>query len=139
MRLVLDTNVVIAGMLWHGPPRLLLDAAVENRIELATSAALIEELAQVLRYPKLARRLSGQGLSARGIVARYALISDAYVPAAISRTVAKDPDDEQVLACALAAAADLIVSGDSHLLNLKAYQGIPVVTATEALKRLPQG
>lgn len=50
----------------------------------------------------------------------------------------RDPDDDHVLACALAAHADLIVSGDSHLLELKGYQGIPIVSAAEALKRLPQ-
>jgi putative PIN family toxin of toxin-antitoxin system len=137
MRLVLDTNIVIAGMLWQGPPRGLLEAAVEGSVGLATSASLIEELARVLRYPKLARRLSALGLSAGAIVARYALISDAFAPAAISRTVLSDPDDDQVLACALAAKADLIVSGDSHLLNLKTYQGIPIVGPAEALSRVP--
>lgn len=138
MRVVLDTNVVIAGTLWQGPPRLLLEAALEQRIQLATSAALIGELAQVLRYPKLAGRLAAHGLSARAIVARYVLISDTYAPASISRTVSGDPDDDQVLACALGAQADLIVSGDSLLLDLKTYQGIPIVTPAEALKRLPQ-
>lgn len=47
-------------------------------------------------------------------------------------------DDDHVLACALAAKADLIVSGDAHLLNLKTYQGVPIVSAAEALARLPQ-
>lgn len=137
MRLVLDTNVVIAGMLWQGPSRRLLEAAVEGSVGLATSASLIDELARVLRDPKLARRLSAHGLSAGAIVARYALISDAFAPAAIGRTVPNDPDDDQILACALAAKADLIVSGDSHLLNLKTYQGIPIVGPAEALSRVP--
>jgi len=43
-----------------------------------------------------------------------------------------------VLACALAARADLVVSGDKRLRNVKSYQGIPIVTAAEALTRLPQ-
>lgn len=136
MRIVLDTNVVIAGMLWQGPPRHLLEAAIEGTIRLATSAALIEELARTLKYPKLAGRLASQGLSPGAIVARYALISDAVTPASITGTVAADPDDDEVLACALAAQADLIVSGDAHLLDLKTYQGIPIVAAAEALRRL---
>ena len=138
MRLVLDTNVVVAGMLWQGPPRELLEAAVQGAIRLATSATLIDELSQVLRYPRLAKRLSGQGLSAGAIVARYALLSEPFAPASIRPTVSGDPDDDHVLACALAANADLIVSGDSHLLNLKTYQGISIVPAAEAVKRLPQ-
>ena len=52
--------------------------------------------------------------------------------------VAPDPDDDTVLACALAAQADLIVSGDAHLLNLKTYHRIPIIAAAAALTRLPQ-
>ena len=44
-----------------------------------------------------------------------------------------------MLACALAAEAELIVSGDKRLRNLKTYRGIALVTAAEAVKRLPQG
>jgi predicted nucleic acid-binding protein len=54
-------------------------------------------------------------------------------PASIRRTVPDDPDDDHVLACALAAQADLIVSGDAHLRNLKRYQGMRIVAAVEAL------
>ena len=138
MRLVVDTNVVIAGMLWDGRPRRLLETAVEGTIRLATSATMIEELARALAYPKLARRLSERGVSARAVVARYALIADLFAPASIPATVPSDPDDDHVLACALGAGADLIVSGDADLLNLKSFQGIPIVTAAESLRRLPQ-
>ena len=69
---------------------------------------------------------------------RYAIISDAVVPASIPR-VARDPDDDRILACAIAGQADLVVSGDSDLLNLKAYQRIPIVGVSEALSRLPRG
>jgi predicted nucleic acid-binding protein len=60
------------------------------------------------------------------------------VPAVVAPVIRADPDDDHVLACALAAKADLIVSGDSHLLNLKTYQGIPIVGAAQALTHLPQ-
>jgi len=59
-------------------------------------------------------------------------------PASIAPVVLADPDDDHVLACALAAKADLIVSGDSDLLKLKTYRGIAIVGAAEALTRLPQ-
>lgn len=58
-------------------------------------------------------------------------------PASIRR-VARDPDDDAVLACALSAQADLIVSGDAHLLNLKSYQRIAIVAAAEAVARIIQ-
>lgn len=50
--------------------------------------------------------------------------------------VVRDPDDDHVLACALTARADLIVTGDNDLLDLHAYQNIPIITAAEALRRI---
>ncbi|MBI3043252.1 MAG: hypothetical protein HYY78_10575 [Betaproteobacteria bacterium] len=72
------------------------------------------------------------------VVDGYAALTIFVTPAIISRAVAHDPADDVVLATALAAQADLIVSGDAQLLNLKSYQSIPIVAAAEALKRLPQ-
>ncbi len=95
------------------------------------------ELEDVLPRQKLSRRVAASGLSVAQLVARYALLAQSVTPATIER-VSEDPDDDHVLACALAAQADLIVSGDADLLNLKAYQGISIVTAAEALKRIPQ-
>ena len=54
----------------------------------------------------------------------------------LSERVSRDPDDDAVLACALAAGADLVVSGDDDLLVLKQYQGIPILAARQALERL---
>lgn len=59
------------------------------------------------------------------------------MPARIPLTVVRDPADDAVLACALAANADLIVSGDRHLLDFGAtYQGFPIVTPAEAVRRV---
>ena len=74
-------------------------------------------------------------LSIEQLTARYALLAQRIEPAVISPTSA-DPDDDHVLACALAAQADLVISGDSDLLNLKSFQGIPIVDAAEALERV---
>ena len=58
------------------------------------------------------------------------------VPAIIQPAIADDPDDDAVLACAVAAHADLVVSGDSHLLQLEHYEGVRIVTPAEAVERL---
>ena len=137
MRLVLDTNTVVSGLLWDKAPSQLIDAGLQGHIELYTSQALLLELEDVLPRRKLARRVAASGLSIAQLVARYALLAQSVLPAVIARTSA-DPDDDHVLACALAAKADLIVSGDHDLLNLKTYQRIPIVEAAEALMRLPQ-
>ncbi|TAK82877.1 MAG: putative toxin-antitoxin system toxin component, PIN family [Betaproteobacteria bacterium] len=136
MRLVLDTNVVASGLLWDsGPPARLLDAAGTRRVELFTSVALLSELARILAREKFARHVESSALSIDDLVLGYAALSTVIAAASISPTVVQDPDDDVVLACALAAQADAIVSGDHRLLNLKTYHGIDIVSPTEALRR----
>lgn len=133
MRLVLDTNTVISGLLWNGAPRLLLDAAIGNAVDLYTSAVLVAELREVLAYPKLVKRLAANGESVDGCLGRYLALAALTVAATIEGAVIADPDDDHVIACALSARADAIVSGDAHLLDLKGYQGIRIVTASAVL------
>lgn len=133
MRVVLDTNSVISGLLWDGPASALLQAARERRIELCTSATLLAELADVLPRAKFERKLAAAQLSPEQLVYRYALLAAEIIPADIAPTVATDPDDDAVLACALAASAELIVSGDAHLRDLKHYHGIPILNAGDAV------
>jgi len=138
VRLVLDTNTVVSGLLWDGPPSLLQEAARDGKIDLYTTPALLAELGRVLARRKFLSPLERIRASVDELIEGYAALAQLVRPALIAPVVLADPDDDHVLACALAAQADLIVSGDSHLLNLKAYQGIPVVTAAEGLARLPQ-
>lgn len=133
MKLVLDTNIVISGFLWRKAPRQLIDAAVEGSIELVTSAPLIDELRRVISRPKFARKLAERGVSINSLVERYARLAVMVKPAQILRTVISDADDDSVLACALAAQVDLIVSGDAHLLNLKRYHGMRILSPAHAL------
>jgi putative PIN family toxin of toxin-antitoxin system len=138
VRAVADTNTVVSGLLWHGVPRKFLDTVRAGAISLYTSDALLAELVEVLPRKKLAKRVAASGMSAEELARRYALLAQRVTAAEIEPVVLADPDDDRVLACALGAQADLIVSGDPHLRNLKAYQGIPIVTAAEALTRIAQ-
>ena len=138
MRSVLDTNTVVSGLFWDGPPSLLQDAARSGKVELYTSPALLTELARVLARRKFLASLERVGASVDELIEGYAELAQLVRPAPIAPVVLRDPDDDHVLACALAAKADLIVSGDRDLLELKTYQGIPILTAVEALARLPQ-
>ena len=139
MRLVLDTNTVISGLLWQGAPGGLIDAAQGGTLSLFTSAALLAELRGVLSRRKFAAQLETRALRAAEILEGYAALATIVAPAIIAPVVAKDPTDDAVLACALAAQADLVVSGDSDLLDLKSYHGIPIIGAAEALERIAQG
>ncbi len=136
MRLVLDTNSVLSGLLWGGVPWRLIDAAIDGRIELATSVALLAELEGVLAREKFSRRLARRGLVRRDLLDGYAALATIVRPAAIAPTITRDPSDDQVLAAAVAAEADLVVSGDAHLLDLVAFHGIGIVSAATAVERI---
>ena len=99
---------------------------------------MLDELEGILGRKKFANRLSRQPLSAKELVLRYADLALLVTPALIEPIVLADPDDDHVLACALAAQADLIVSGDADLLNLKSYHGIPIVDPARAFERIAQ-
>jgi putative PIN family toxin of toxin-antitoxin system len=137
VRLVLDTNTVVSGLLWDNAPSRLLDAALEGRIALFTSHALLFELADVLPRAKFVKRVAASQLTIEQLITRYAVLAHTIEPVLIS-PVSIDPDDDHVLACALGANVDLIVSGDADLLNLKQHQSIPIIKAAEALTRIEQ-
>lgn len=134
MRVVLDTNVVVSALLWGGTPEQLTDLAGDGVLELFTSEALVAELARILGRSKFAEKLGQKNLSSAEIVARYRELAETIDAAPIDAPALRDPDDAAVIACALAARADLIVSGDDDLRTLKAYQNIRIVSAAEALE-----
>ena len=133
MRVALDTNIVVSGLLWKAAPRHVLDAAREQHITLYTSGVLLEKLAEVLSREHLASAIAANQASPAFLMQRYAMLAQLVIPASIGRVVAKDIDDDAIIACALGADAALIVSGDAHPLNLKRYQDISIVSATTAL------
>jgi putative PIN family toxin of toxin-antitoxin system len=135
LRLVLDTNIVIAGLLWNGPPRHLLDLAIDEAVALYSSPVLLDELAHSLRYRKFAPRIERFATTVETLVARYAALVAVVAPSTVPRVV-RDADDDHVIAAALAARADCIVTGDNGLLCLGSHEGIAIIAAAEAVKRI---
>jgi uncharacterized protein len=131
---VLDTNVLVSAILSpHGPPRRLLDAARAQRFELCSSPVLLAELLDVISRSKLAARLTQAGLTPMGIVAEIRRMAFIAIPTNVPRVIRTDPDDDHVLACALACNAGLIVSGDHDLDELGGhYFGIPILSPARA-------
>lgn len=138
MRVVLDTNTLVSGVISPGgPPRRLLNAARAQRFELCSSATLLAELLDVLSREKFAARLAQASLTPQGIVGELRRIATMAAPQVVPRVIEHDADDDHVLACALAGQADLIVSGDKHLLGLGGqYQGIRIVAPAEAIQMI---
>ena len=134
MRVVADTNVVISGLLWLGTPGRVLEAAAKGRITLYTSPTLVAELSETLQSAKLAARIEASGLTLDELLQRYLDVVILVEPQSVSRVVPDDPDDDEVVAAAIAARAELIVSGDRHLLDIKTYSGIRIVQPAEATR-----
>lgn len=134
MRLVVDTNVVVSAFLWQGTPGRLLEMAGEKEVRLFASRALVDELAEVLGRKKLSKSVAATGLTAPQMLTNYRKVVTLVAARPLPRRVSPDADDDAVLAAAKAARADLIVSGDrKHLLILKRFAGIPIVTAAQAV------
>jgi putative PIN family toxin of toxin-antitoxin system len=119
-----------------GSPRQVLDLARTGMIGLFTSAVLLAELEDVLGREKFAQRFALAGLMPHDLVLGYAALATLVEPVIIPSVVLDDPDDDVVLVCAVAAHAEVIVSGDSHLLRLKDYQSIHILSAADLLARI---
>ena len=132
MRLVLDTNVVASAMLWGGNPKRLLQARREKRVELFTNVTMLAELTDILGRRKFEKKIAASLLTIDQLVDGYAELAQVMRPTPTPRIVS-DPDDDVVIGTALAARADLLVTGDRGLLDVGAYQGVRIVSVAEAL------
>ena len=135
-RWVVDTNVLISAFLWQGTPGRLIELAGEQEVRLFTSRALLDELAATLVKKKLAKSVAATGLSPEQLLRDYRQTATQVTARQLERRVSRDIDDDAVLACALAARADLVISGDADLLVLGSFRGIGIASAAQALKRL---
>lgn len=133
MRIVIDTNVLLSGFLWGGTPRVLIEQVRSNAAEMVISTALLEEFSRVIARPKFAAMLQRTTRTPERILGELRTLADIVAAPNLPQPVCRDPKDDIVLACALAAKANLLVAGDDDLLALKVFEGIAIVTAAQAV------
>ncbi len=138
-RVVFDTNTAVSALLWRGVSHKLLLAMRYRPIVLFSSRFLLDELTTVISRGKFDPVFAAREMSRSEIVRQYTALTRVVAPLHIPDIVKDDPADNQVLACAAAAGADTIVSGDRHLLSLGMYAGVEIVSAGDFLARLEQG
>ncbi len=138
LKVVLDTNIFVSSLLSKaGSPAMVIDTWRAGEYLLVISPAIISEIKRVVETPKIRKNY---GLTHNEIERLILLLEkDAIVVPGLSGVagaIPKDPADEMFLAAALDAKADLIVSGDRHLLDLGEYKDIPIFTVRQFLEFL---
>jgi putative PIN family toxin of toxin-antitoxin system len=135
VRLVLDTNILVSGLLSaKGPPGTLVRAWLDHAFELVTSREQIAELRRVLAYAKLRPYIHAD--QAQHFVENIEVLA-VLVGNLPKIKVSRDPDDNVILATAVAGEVDAVVSGDkAGMVELGAVEGIPILTARQAVGRL---
>ena len=137
MRAVVDNNLLVSGLFWGGKPGRILAAVAHGQVQLFLSEQLLAELREVLQRRKFAARLALKQLSPETALACVQAGARVIPAPTIPKSASlRDPDDIAVLACAVSAAVDVIITGDNDLLTMTPFQGIPIINAAEALKRL---
>ena len=130
MRVVADTNVVVSRYVApRGAVVRILERWQQNAFDLLVSEAILAEYQRVLAYPRLRARhgLSDEEISVV-VIEDFREIGLLIEPEVSLSVVEDDLDDDKFLECAVAGGAEYIVTGDPHLLNLKQYQGIQILS-----------
>ena len=138
LRVVLDANQFVSSLLVKvGLPAQALDAWRAGAYQLIVSPAILVEVEHTLGYERIQRKYAVTPLDVQRLTQE--LVNSALVVAGlvdVAGAVPEDPDDEIVLACAVDGDANLIISGDRHLLDLGSYRNIPILTVRAFLERL---
>ena len=131
-----DTNVLVSAFIAGGPPSRVIDAAIDGRVELVLADPVLDELARVLSV-----KLGFEPTRVREIDTFLTDLAHERVarPAGSPEAVTGDPDDDVVLACAVVAGVDVLVSGDRrHMLTIGEHRGVRIVTPQTLLAELTE-
>jgi len=131
-RIVLDSNVIISAFLFGGPPARVLGCALAGAVQCFTSLPILDEVRAVLQRPKFGLS-SSQALA---LVEEFHDLGQVVTPTDRVRAVPDGPDDDMIVACALAAGASLIISGDAHLLNLGQWRSIRILSPADFMREI---
>jgi putative PIN family toxin of toxin-antitoxin system len=134
MKVVLDVNVWVSGLLWRGIPGLILDLSKNQQITILVSEALCEELEDTLRRVKFQSKIQSLATTVEGLLTVIEELSQSCSYLSVDAPELRDPDDLIILGTAQASQAEVIITGDRDLLILKSFNSIPILTPQDFLK-----
>ena len=137
MRVILDTNVLVSALLKKSStPHKIYQLFKEQKFTLIISPVILYEIEEVISRDYIVKRTQ-MTRSEREEFMRE-LIELSYIVPGVTqvKVIKEDPDDDKFIAAALDGMANYIVSGDRHLLDLKEYQGIKIVTPGQFIEEL---
>ncbi len=129
-RAVLDANVVVSALIRpQGPGGRILERVARGAgVKAVVSPAIVDEYRRSLAYPKVRRCLRLPAAEVSAWVDALAFLADIVPGERVVAVVAADPDDDKYLSAALEGRARYVVSGDRHLLDVREYEGVEIVT-----------
>lgn len=129
-KIILDTNILISALGWDGKPKEVFRRILNGELELIISPGQVEELQRVLEYPKF-QFTEEQKSTFLTIVVETATLVETYDKV---KVVGEDRSDNIILESAVEGKVDFIISGDEHLLKIKDYENVKIVTVAEFLE-----
>ena len=133
MKVVLDTNVLVSGIFWHGPASRILELWAKDKLEVVVSPEILTEYQRLLAELERARP-AGLADAWTVFIAQHATV----IHPADHPRLCRDPDDDKFLHCALSAGARALVSGDKDLLSMVRVADVEMLTPTVFLRRYTQ-
>jgi len=130
IKAVADTNHLVSAHINHkGVSRKIYRSFLRGQITLFTSAFQLNEFQKVLAYPRIKNKFQLSDADTGEIIRTFKKYAVTVYPIKVDKVISEDPDDDEILAVALEAEVDYIISGDAHLLDLGDYKDIQIVTA----------
>ena len=137
LKLVLDTNTLVSAFFWKGNEHELFKRIEQGKAKLFVSDEIIEEVKYVINRPKFSDVIKISGQTPEQIIEKIVSVSHLVIGPKLKENVVKeDKKDDKFIECAVNAKADIIVSGDNHLLKIKEYEGIRIIKSADALELL---
>ena len=138
IRAVLDANVFVSALIRpEGPPgRIFVELLEREAFALILSEAIVDEVRRTLNYPRVRRYVRLTSREIEAWLASMQSVAELVEGRRSVSVVASDPDDDKYFAAALEGDADVVVSGDSHVLEVKQFERIRVLTPRAFLDKL---